>query len=129
LPEVIWDALVSAAGINEIEVCGYFSAAECCQAVDGSWAELASFMLKPENYSPEYIVFDASGRWVVYSDVDVTTVAMDCALAGLVDAYLGHRDTSLLGLTLDHFSLEQIMSTGGAYIRGVLGGALARNGV
>jgi len=129
LPEVIWYALVSVTDTAEVQVCGYFSGIERCQAVKSSWTDFASFMLEPQNYSPEYVVFDASGRWVIHADVDVTTVAMDGELAGLVDAYLGRRDTSLLGLTLDHFSMEQIMSAGGRYIRSVLGSALARKGV
>lgn len=125
LPEVIWHALVSVTETADVQVCGYFSGIERCQAVAGSWTDFASFMLEPQNYSPEYVVFDASGRWAILADVDVTTVAMDSELAGLVDAYLGPRDTSLLGLTLDHFSMDEIMSAGGSYIRNVLGSALA----
>lgn len=124
LPEVLWQALVCTANPVEVQVCGYFSGTERCQAVSSSWAEFSSFMLGRQNYSPEYLVHDASGRWAIFADADVTTVAMDRGLASLVDAHLASLGTSLLRLTVDHFSMEEIQSPGGSYVRSVLGSAL-----
>ena len=123
LPEALWQALVYAANPVEVRVCGYFSGTERCQSVSSSWAAFSSFMLERQNYSPEYLVHDASDRWAIFADADVTTVAMDSELASLVDAHLASLGTSLLRLTLDHFSMEEIQSPGGSYVRGVLGSA------
>jgi hypothetical protein len=121
LPEVLWQALICAVSPAEVQVCGYIAGIERCQAVSSSWAEFSSFMLGRQNYSPEYLVFDASNRWAIFADADVTTAAMDSDLAKVVDAHLASRDTSLLKLTLDNFPMEEIQSSGGIYIRSVLG--------
>jgi len=122
LPEVLWNALVAATTTaSEVQVCGYFLGVERCIDVASSWADFSAFMLKSENYSPEYVLFDESGCWAILADTDVTTVVMDERSADVVDAYLRARDSSLLSLTLDDFPKDEILSAGGSYVRGVLG--------
>lgn len=121
LPEGLWRALMDAANISEVQVCGYFQGAEGCTGIASSWEEFSCFMLAPQNYSPEYLVFDCSERWAILADSEVTTVAMERELAGLVDLRLSHCGASLLSLTLDSFSMESILSKNGAYVRGILG--------
>lgn len=121
LPEMLWKALSGAANTGEVQICGYFLGQEKCMFVESGWDEFSTFMLKPENYSPEYIIFDASGRWAVWADTDVTTVAMDSELADLVDDHLKKSGKSLMKLTLENFSEQEIASSGGGYVRAVLG--------
>lgn len=126
LPEVLWSAVTSVSGAKEVNVCGYFSGAEQCLVVASPWDNFSAFMLNPHNYSPEYVVFDSSGRWAVWADEDVTTVAMDSNLAELVDERLKSCESGLLDLTLDSFSNEEILSARGSYIRGVLRNELSK---
>lgn len=121
LPENLWRSLVRASGTSTVLVCGYYSDRERCAAVDAEWRSYSEYMLAQSNYSPEYVIYDESGKWAILADVDVTTLGLAPELADSIDLCLSADKTSLLGLTRGDFQDKDILSPGGVYIRGVLG--------
>lgn len=127
MPEVLWSTLIDICSPKVVSICGFFDGTDACASTSANWSALKEFMLNPKNYSPEYLIFDRSGRWAISADEDVTTFGADSHVADRIDSQLSKFGTSLLELTLDSFTKEDLMSEGGSYIRGVVRG-LASNG-
>lgn len=103
LPKLLWEELISCASCQEVIVCGYYSGVPNCASIKSTWSEYSNFMMTAENYSPEYVIHGGDMHWVVWADLDVTTVAMSQELADRLDSSLQRRDTSLKTLTLESF--------------------------
>jgi len=121
MPRTLWEALVDSAAPEHVFICGLFAGSFDQREISSDWSDLQQFMLKPTNYSPQYLLFDLSQRWAILADQDVTTLGAELSLRNDIDAALARSEESLLKLTLHSFPESDIAGPSGTYVRKVVG--------
>jgi hypothetical protein len=121
IPRYLFEAIATAAGSTEITVCGYFPNGEACSAVAATWGAFSSYLLARDNWSLEYVAFDASQRWALLADADATIFGAESALASAIDKYLAFNGTSLVQLTDTEFPALNPEQQAARYVLAVSG--------
>ncbi len=103
IPRYLFESIVRAAQPGEVLLRRYTPDSDVSARLDPSWGSFRDHRFVRENWSLEYVLYDASGRWAVLLDPDVVVVGADADLARAIDSQLGDHGTSLEELTHQFF--------------------------
>lgn len=103
LPKLLWVSLGSVIERDFVTVCGYFCGKAGCESLALDWDQYAKFMHDPKRFSVEYVIYDDDRQWVIWRDLDTTTLILNGRLANILDSVLARSNTSLIELTRNNF--------------------------
>ncbi len=122
MPEQLFNAIVSAADSQELQIARYSPDSGSCDSLAATWESFRSYVFTESNWSLEYVLSDRSGQWAVLADADVTVVGASPELAGRIDRELAIHGTSLVQLTDTDFpGLDPAQQPGAKYLLAVSG--------
>lgn len=122
MPRELFDAVVKAAGSEQLCIARYTPGEDGVERIAASWESFREFVLTPENWSLEFVLFDSSMQWAILAELDVTVFGASSKVAAAVDAVLGQQGLSLAGLTDRHFpDLDPVNQPGARYVLAVIG--------
>jgi hypothetical protein len=126
MPQTLLEAIIEASGSEQLLIERYAPDHLGPDRVDASWSAFFAYAHTPEHWSLEFVVFDASARWAVLADADVTVIGAESALADSIDALLQRHGMGLVELTDDEFpGLDPATQPGARYLLAVSGRSTA----
>lgn len=120
MPRVLFEAIVAAAKPESLWVCGYGMHGESCVGLPPDWDAYRAHVFTQENYSPERLMFDASGRWALLAGFETTELGAEATLANAIDEELQKSSTFLSALTREAYPLIETAGFA-SYVEAVLG--------
>lgn len=103
MPRFLFESIMLAARPKSVLLQTYTPNAEASVSLEPTWDAFRSHRFKNENWSLEYVLYDASGQWAVRLDPDAVVVGAEATLADRIDSELNEHGTDLAHLTHQFF--------------------------
>ena len=121
MPRFLFEALVAATGISEINVYFYTGEQPPALGVAADWDSFCTAVKRPGNQSLEHVVFDASGTWAVLGELDVVVLGASPEVVERIDHELKQHGTSLTQMTVWDYAGTLSEDPRYSYMRAVVG--------
>ncbi|WP_231734472.1 hypothetical protein [Noviluteimonas gilva] len=102
MPEMFFEAILAVAAPSELRFARY-TPDHPVETLPANWTAFRDHVFVRENWSLEFVMFDASEQWAILADPDVTVFGAAPELADRIDAYLAKKGTSLVKMTDDEY--------------------------